>query len=114
MDLQLSCLHGEVPHWVSQGKRGATNAVVATDRVYEYHYLRGILQGSFARVSGSRHKTNSDSVTRLHLEELIFAFSYKFMVNKSVEVDYYKIRCTNGFRILIPRNFSQKSGEYLE
>ena len=74
----------------------------------------GLLQGSFARVSGSRHKTNSDSVTRLHLEELIFAFSYKFMVNESVEVDYYKMRCPNGFRILIPRNFSRMSGEYLE
>lgn len=36
------------------------------------------------------------------------------MVNKSVEVDYYKIRCTNGFHMLIPRNFSRKSWEYLE
>jgi hypothetical protein len=28
-------------------------------------------------------------------------------INKSVEVDYYKIRCNNGYRILIPQNFSK-------
>eukprot|EP00931_Biecheleriopsis_adriatica_P048723 TRINITY_DN28156_c0_g1_i1.p1 TRINITY_DN28156_c0_g1~~TRINITY_DN28156_c0_g1_i1.p1 ORF type:complete len:2295 (-),score=500.02 TRINITY_DN28156_c0_g1_i1:122-7006(-) len=35
-------------------------------------------------------------------------------INKSVEVDYYKIRCNNDFRIIIPRNFSRATGEYLE
>lgn len=98
-------------------------------------------------------KNNSDSVTRLKVEELIFDVSYKFMVNKnfnvhskefelirqlnadpayqkylllckiyvslcqinrSVEVDYYKIRCNNDYRIIIPENFSRAMGEYLE
>ncbi|CAE8670279.1 unnamed protein product [Polarella glacialis] len=35
-------------------------------------------------------------------------------INKSVEVDYYKIRCNNDFRIIIPQNFSRATGEYLE
>jgi hypothetical protein len=28
-------------------------------------------------------------------------------INKSVEVDYYKIRCNNDFRIIIPQKFSK-------
>lgn len=30
-------------------------------------------------------------------------------INKSVEVDYYKICCNNEYRIIIPQNFSQVS-----
>ena len=35
-------------------------------------------------------------------------------INKSVEVDYYKIRCNDEFRIIIPNNFSKETSEYLE
>ena len=28
-------------------------------------------------------------------------------INKSVEVDYYKVRCNGAYRIIIPRNFSK-------
>ncbi len=35
-------------------------------------------------------------------------------INKSVEVDYYKVRCNDEFRIIIPNNFSKETGEYLE
>ena len=28
-------------------------------------------------------------------------------INKSVEVDYYKLRCNGAYRIIIPRNFSK-------
>eukprot|EP00536_Pseudo-nitzschia_multiseries_P000059 jgi/Psemu1/321429/estExt_fgenesh1_pg.C_20043 len=35
-------------------------------------------------------------------------------INKSVEVDYYKVRCNDEFRIVIPNNFSKETGEYLE
>ena len=35
-------------------------------------------------------------------------------INKSVEVDYYKVRCNDEFRIVIPDNFSRETGEYLE
>ena len=35
-------------------------------------------------------------------------------INKSVEVDYYKIRCNNSYRIIIPAQFSRSIGEYLE
>uniref|UniRef100_A0A7S1C0Z4 Uncharacterized protein n=1 Tax=Corethron hystrix TaxID=216773 RepID=A0A7S1C0Z4_9STRA len=35
-------------------------------------------------------------------------------INKSVEVDYYKVHCDGGFRIIIPNSFSQRTCEYLE
>lgn len=35
-------------------------------------------------------------------------------INKSVEVDYYKIKCNGEFRTVIPQNFSKSTGEYLE
>lgn len=35
-------------------------------------------------------------------------------INKSVEVDYYKIRCNGEFRIIIPRNFSKSTSDYLD
>jgi hypothetical protein len=35
-------------------------------------------------------------------------------INKSVEVDYYKIKCNGLFHIVIPQNFSKKTSDYLE
>ena len=35
-------------------------------------------------------------------------------INKSVEVDYYKVRVDGSFHIIIPSNFSKKTSEYLE
>jgi hypothetical protein len=35
-------------------------------------------------------------------------------INKSIEVDYYKVRCNGEFRTIIPQNFSKSTGDYLE
>ncbi|KAL7554568.1 hypothetical protein ACHAWF_019036 [Thalassiosira exigua] len=35
-------------------------------------------------------------------------------INKSVEVDYYKVKVNGSFHIIIPSNFSKKTSEYLE
>ena len=35
-------------------------------------------------------------------------------INKSVEVDYYKVRCNNEYRIIIPRNYSKSTSDYLD
>jgi len=35
-------------------------------------------------------------------------------INKSVEVDYYKVRCNGQYRTIIPHNFSKSPAEYLE
>ena len=35
-------------------------------------------------------------------------------INKSVEVDYYKMKVNGSFHIIIPSNFSKKTSEYLE
>eukprot|EP00957_Ditylum_brightwellii_P018422 1386115-Ditylum_brightwellii.AAC.1 len=35
-------------------------------------------------------------------------------INKSIEVDYYKVQCDGEFHIIIPHNFSKRTGEYLE
>jgi hypothetical protein len=35
-------------------------------------------------------------------------------INKSVEVDYYKVYCDSEFRIIIPQNYSKSTSDYLE
>lgn len=35
-------------------------------------------------------------------------------INKSVEVDYYKVQCDGSFHIIIPQNFSKRTSTYLE
>eukprot|EP01094_Clydonella_sp_ATCC50884_P018479 TRINITY_DN341_c0_g1_i1.p1 TRINITY_DN341_c0_g1~~TRINITY_DN341_c0_g1_i1.p1 ORF type:complete len:2401 (-),score=1116.71 TRINITY_DN341_c0_g1_i1:178-7182(-) len=35
-------------------------------------------------------------------------------INKSVEVDYYKVRCNGHYRTIIPHNYSKSMGDYLE
>eukprot|EP00937_MAST-01D_sp_MAST-1D-sp2_P002830 g2830.t1 len=35
-------------------------------------------------------------------------------INKSVEVDYYKLKLNGAFRTVIPQNFQKSTGEYLE
>lgn len=35
-------------------------------------------------------------------------------INKSVEVDYYKIYCDSVFRIIIPHNYSKRTSDYLD
>ena len=33
---------------------------------------------------------------------------------QSTEVDYYKIKCNNEYRIVIPQNFSKATSDYLD
>jgi len=151
MDLQLGGSTGVTPQVSIEKRRGQHN-VVATDRVYEYSYLKGILQRLFGKSQGARLKTddvilnlsllsllldfglytqyftclnlpflqglkhgsdtrqlqveisnlinefdkaNKDSVSRLHVEELIFEASYKFMVNKNFSVHSKEFKLIN-------------------
>eukprot|EP00961_Rhodomonas_salina_P131543 1770446-Rhodomonas_salina.2 len=216
LDLAVGTAVGFIPAGVSREQRTGKNQLVLTDRVYEYHYLKSVLAGVFARAKGVRVKSDNavlnlcllslmldfglyeehagllnlswmqrlqhledtrqlqvevansihefdrkhsaDSVTRIKLEGLLFETSYKFLVNKnfpvhskeneliqqlnadpayqqhlllckvnmslcqinkSVEVDYYKVRLEvdgrhGEFRTIIPLNFSKATGDYLE
>jgi hypothetical protein len=213
-DLAVASSVGVMAAGVTRQHRG--NRLVLTDRVYEFNYLRSILEGIFTRarkvrvksdnsvlnllllslmldfglyeehagllnlpflkrlqrlddkrqlqveVANSIHefdrKNSTDSVTRIKLEELLFEASHKFLVNKnfpvlskeneliqqlsadpayqqhlllckvnmslcqinkSVEVDYYKVRLEvdgrhGEFRTIIPRNFSKATSDHLE
>ena len=56
---------------------------------------------------------NSDSAYQQHL--LLCKVNMSLcQINKSVEVDYYKLRCNGEFRTIIPHNFSKSTGDYLE
>lgn len=233
LDLAVAASVGDIVPGVSRQKRGNVNHLVITDRVYEFNYLKRLLEGVFDRANGVRFKSDNevlnlcllslmldfglyekhfallnltflkdlqhkadtlelqvevanlifesdrmnhtDSVSRWKVEELIFEGKYcpnsrtptkvqmlthiffhsascKFLINKnfpihskqfqlirmlnadpdyqsyvllckiymslcqinkSVEVDYYKVRCDSEFRIIIPRNFSKTTSEYL-
>ena len=211
LDLAVSNVVGDVIPSVSRSKRSNLNALVITDRVFEFGYLKRILRSLFEGADGTRFKPDNevlnlcllslmldfglyqqhhkllnlpfleclqhaadtkelqvevanlifefdknhtaDNVTRSRVEELIFETSYKFLVNKdfsvqsrqfkliralnsdpdyqsyvlmckiylslcqinkSVEVDYYKVHVDGEFRIIIPQNFSKTTSEYLD
>eukprot|EP00980_Cylindrotheca_fusiformis_P003810 scaffold839_cov138-Cylindrotheca_fusiformis.AAC.5 len=210
-DLAVASLTGDLLPSVGKEKRSSVNQLVLTDRVFEYSYLKGIVEGLFFRANGVRLKTDNevlnlcllslmldfglyekhvkilnlpclqslhhsadtkelqvevanliyefdkkntnDHVTRSRVEELLFEASYKFLVNKnfsvqskqfklirllnsdsdyqryillvkiytslcqinrSTEVDYYKVHCDKEFRIIIPHNFSKSTSDYLD
>lgn len=211
LDLAVASGSGRAGATVASSKYRSGNYVTVVDRVYEFSYLKGILEGLFRSANNTRiksdnsvlnllllslqldfglfdeyasllniafmkdlqHEANTrelqveianliydfdrkhsaDSITRSKVEELIFEVSYKFLVNKnfdinssqfklismlnadsdyqeyillvkiymslcsinkSVEVDYYKIKVNGSFNIIIPFNFSKKTSEYLE
>jgi len=211
LDLAVASGSGRAGASVASSKYRSGNYVTVVDRVYEFSYLKGILEGLFRGANNTRIKSdngvlnllllslqldfglfdkyasllniafmkdlqheantrelqveisnliydfdrkhNADSVTRSKVEELIFEVSYKFLINKnfdinssqfklismlnadsdyqeyillvkiymslcsinkSVEVDYYKIKVNGSFNIIIPFNFSKKTSEYLE
>lgn len=210
LDLAMASNLGHVVPSAIMKKKKDLNNLVLTDRVFEFNYLQGILDGIFTRAGGVRFKSDNevlnlcllslmldfglyerhaallnlphlhcqhdadtrelqvevanliyerdrknahDSVTRSQVEELLFEASYKFIVNKdfpvnskqfqlirtlnadpdyqsyvllvkiymslcqinrSVEVDYYKVHCDGEYRIIIPRNFSKSTSDYLE
>ena len=35
-------------------------------------------------------------------------------INKSVEVDYYKVKCNGQYQIIVPEKFSQSTSDYLD
>jgi hypothetical protein len=210
LDLAVASSIGTAVPSVSRSSRSCCNEMVVTDRVFEYQYLKDILQGVFQRAGGERFKSDnevlnlclmslmldfgiyeqhagllnlpflnelqhkgdtkelqvevanriydfdrkntSDAITRSNVQELLFETSYKFLINKdfniqskqfklirelngdpdyqsyvllvkiymsltnlnkSVEVDYYKVLCDEAFRIIIPTNFSKITSEYL-
>jgi hypothetical protein len=211
LDLAVSSGFGRAGATVASEKHRSGNYLTVVDRVYEFSYLKGILEALFRGANNTRiksdnrilnllllslqldfglfneyasllniafmkdlqHEANTrelqveianliydfdrkhsaDSITRSKVEELIFEVSYKFLVNKnfdtnssqfklismlnadsdyqeyillvkiymslcsinkSVEVDYYKIKVNGSFNIIIPFNFSKNTSEYLE
>ena len=72
MDLHLSTSSKELPPSVSRDK-ATRSEVVITDRVYEFSYLQGILQGMFSRAGGAKLKTD-DLVLNLSLLSLMLDF----------------------------------------
>eukprot|EP00978_Attheya_sp_CCMP212_P000106 scaffold206_cov54-Attheya_sp.AAC.3 len=211
LDLAVASTVGTAVPGISLQKKGNTNQLVITDKVFEFNYLQEILQGMFSRAQGVQFKSdnevlnlcllslmldfrlyeehvgllklrflqdlqhmtdtrelqvkvanllyefdrknNTDYVTRRRVEELLFEVSYKFLVNKdfpvhssqfklictlnsdpdyqsyillvkiymslcqinkSVELDYYKVHCDGEYRIITPNKFSKATSDYLD
>ena len=72
MDLHVSSSGKELPPSVSNSKATKTEVII-TDRVYEYSYLKGILEDMFSRAGGARFKTD-DFVLNLSLLSLMLDF----------------------------------------
>jgi len=59
------------------------------------------------------NQLNSDPVYHRYLM-LVKIYISLCQINKSSEVDYYKIRCNKDFRIVIPLSFSKATSDYLD
>ncbi len=62
MDLHVSSCIGEALPYVSREKRANKHTLVLTDRVWEYGYLRRILEAVFERMQGVRLKTDNEAL----------------------------------------------------
>jgi hypothetical protein len=210
-DLAVSNDFGRACASVATAKVRGGNNLAIVDRVYEFYYLKGILERLFLGANNTRIKSDNmmlnllllslqldfglfdqyasllnipfmkdlqheadtrelqveianliydfdrkhgaNPITRSKVEELLFEVSYKFLINKnfdinssqfkliamlnadsdyqeyvllvkiymslcsinkSVEVDYYKMKVNGSFHIIIPYNFSKVTSEYLE
>jgi hypothetical protein len=73
LDLAVATAVGHCAPGVSTAKRGDTNQLILTDRVYEYGYLRNILAQLFRAVDGAQLKTDN-TVLNLVLLSLMLDF----------------------------------------
>jgi hypothetical protein len=73
LDLAVASSVGHVVPVVSQQKRKNVNQLVVTDRVFEFNYLKRILEGVFSRAKGIRFKSDNE-VLNLCLLSLMLDF----------------------------------------
>lgn len=105
-------LQVEVSNWISEfDKRNTADSVTRLKveaLLFEASY-KFIVNKNFSTRSKTFEVIQQMNADPAYHKYLMLCKLYISLcqINKSVEVDYYKICCNNEFRIIIPLNFSQ-------
>ena len=112
-------LQVEVSNWINEfDKKNSTDSVTrlkVEGLIFEASYKFIVNKGFDVNSNefGLIRQLNADPTYHRYLL-LCKVYMSLCQINKSVEVDYYKICCNNDYRIIIPENFSKVTGDYLE
>ena len=112
-------LQVEVSNWINEfDKKNQADLVVTRLRVEEL-----LFEASYKFIVNKNFSVNSKTFELIRClnadpanqQYVLMCKLYVSLcqINKSVEVDYYKVRCNGDYRIIIPRNFSKATSEYL-
>eukprot|EP00930_Biecheleria_cincta_P037281 TRINITY_DN25573_c0_g1_i1.p1 TRINITY_DN25573_c0_g1~~TRINITY_DN25573_c0_g1_i1.p1 ORF type:complete len:2388 (+),score=410.29 TRINITY_DN25573_c0_g1_i1:162-7325(+) len=112
-------LQVEVSNWISEFDKKSNSDLIVTrlnveELIFEASY-KFIVNKNFSVRSKQFEliqALNSDPANQQYVLMCKIYISL-CQINKSAEVDYYKIRCNGDNRIIIPRNFSKVTGDYL-
>ncbi len=112
-------LQVEVSNWINEfDKRNQADLVVTRLRVEELLFeasYKFIVNKNFSVHSKTFELIRCLNADPVNQQYVLMCKLYVSLcqINKSVEVDYYKVRCNGDYRIVIPRNFSKATSEYL-
>lgn len=112
-------LQVEVSNWLNEfDKKNTTDSVTrlkVEELLFETSYKFMINRGFHTRSKTFEliQLLNADPVYHQYVC-LCKIYVSLCQINKSVEVDYYKVRANNEYRIIIPKNFSKATSDYLD
>jgi hypothetical protein len=112
-------LQVEVSNWINEfDKRNQADLVVTRLRVEELLFeasYKFIVNKNFSATSKTFELIRCLNADPANQQYVLMCKLYVSLcqINKSVEVDYYKVRCNGAYRVIIPRNFSKETSEYL-
>lgn len=111
-------LQVEVSNWISEfdkANKDSVSRVKVEELIFEASY-KFMVNKNFSVHSKEFeliNQLNSDPVYHRYLL-LCKVYISLCQINKSAEVDYYKIRCNNDYQIIIPQNYSKTTSDYLD
>eukprot|EP00928_Gymnodinium_smaydae_P100356 TRINITY_DN9823_c2_g4_i1.p1 TRINITY_DN9823_c2_g4~~TRINITY_DN9823_c2_g4_i1.p1 ORF type:complete len:2328 (+),score=476.05 TRINITY_DN9823_c2_g4_i1:208-6984(+) len=112
-------LQVEVSNWINEfDKKNTVDSVTrlkVEELIFEASY-KFIVNKNFSVRSKAFELIRLLNADPVYHQYLLLCKVYVSLcqINKSAEVDYYKIFCNNEYRIVIPMNFSKSTCDYLE
>ena len=112
-------LQVEVSNWINEfDKRNTADSVTrlrVEQLLFEASYKFIVNKGFNARSKTAELLRMLSSDPAYHQYVLLCkAYVSLCQINRSAEVDYYKLKVNGAFRILIPQNFSPSTSDYLD
>ena len=112
-------LQVEVSNWIHEfDKKNVSNSVTrlkVEELLFEMSY-KFMVNKNFSVRSKEFEIIRELSTDPVYHQYVLLCKIYMSLcqINKSAEVDYYKVKCNGKYRIIIPQNFSTATSEYLD